>query len=115
MKDMVGNMFCMTTDSGTEHKIRTSKVKVSTLFPWWVSNGQVAPFATDLGIQLEEDSGDAIQDVEIDFTHMFGIRGSMRLMDTVQKELLKCFNEWSTAKGFLNVLCLNFGNPDSLK
>ena len=66
-------------------QIRTSKVKVSTLFPRWVSNGQVAPFATDLGIQLEEDSGDAIQDVEIDFTHMFGIRGTMHLMDKVQK------------------------------
>ena len=68
-----------------KQKIRTSKVKVSTLFPWWVSNGQVAPFATDLGIQLEEDSGDAIQDVEVDFTHMFGIRGTMHLMDKIQK------------------------------
>ena len=76
---MVGKQFRRAIDSGAEKHIRTSKVKVSTLFPWWVSNGQVAPFATDLGIQLEEDSGDAIQDVEIDFAHMFGIRGTIRL------------------------------------
>ena len=71
-------------------QIRTSKVKVSTLFPWWVSNGQVAPFATDLGMQLEEDSGvwDASQDVEIDFTHIFGIRGTMRLMDKMQNKFI---------------------------
>ena len=115
MRQFSDLFVCAATDSGTEKLFRTCQPKVSSPFPWWTTNGHAVPVESDVGMHLDQPDHDNFDDQQFDFTRMLGVRGTMHAINKLQEVLLVYFNAWCSRKGFINTLCLYFGNKDSLK